>query len=267
MNEPPDDSLQFQILHEDASCLVVNKPPGILTHAPPGIDSLEVRLKALLDQRDGPGSYLTLCHRLDRPVSGAILFAKTVRAARKIGQQLERRKVRKIYWCCVSGEVTPSEGTCTDLMWKIHGQARAIIVDESHPGAQSAMLHYKTIGRHSAGAGGNESAPGGSWLEITLETGRTHQIRVQAASRGYAVLGDAHYGSTIPFGTQFEDERLRPIALHARELGFRHPESRADILVTAPVPKAWHSLGLPAEQLTAPPTRIHDPREGHSQPS
>jgi RluA family pseudouridine synthase len=247
------DELKFDILFEDHALLVVNKAAGILTHAPPGIDSLEVRLKALLLERDGPEQhYLAICHRLDRPVSGAILFAKNVRTARKIGHQFERRKVRKTYWCCVTGVVDPPQGTWSDLVWKIHGQARAIIVDDSHPGGQTAVLHYKTLCQ------ANDT----TCLEITLETGRTHQIRVQAASRGYTVLGDAHYGSAIPFGEQFADERLRAIALHARELGFRHPESRADSLITAPLPEAWRSLALPLCDREVPAARIIDPREG-----
>ena len=76
-------------------------------------------------------------------------------------------------------------------------------------------------------------------LEITLETGRTHQIRVQAACRGHPLLGDAHYGSTVPFGAQYEDVRLRPIALHARSLTFMHPTSKETISVTAPTPEYW----------------------------
>ena len=78
-----------------------------------------------------------------------------------------------------------------------------------------------------------------------METGRTHQIRVQAASRGHAVIGDAQYGSTRPFGEQFDDERLRAIALHARQLGFNHPMTNEPVDVIAPLPPAWRSVWLP----------------------
>ena len=88
------------------------------------------------------------------------------------------------------------------------------------------------------------TADWGTMLEITLETGRTHQIRVQAASRGHALLGDAHYGSTVPFGPQHEDVRLRPIALHARSLTFTHPKSHETITVTAPTPEYWPQFEL-----------------------
>jgi 23S rRNA pseudouridine1911/1915/1917 synthase len=91
-------------------------------------------------------------------------------------------------------------------------------------------MHYRVRGR----------LPNvGTWLEVELETGRTHQIRVQAASRGHAVLGDAQYGSTVPFGEQFEDERLRAIALHARQLGFHHPMTNEPVDVTARLPLPW----------------------------
>jgi 23S rRNA-/tRNA-specific pseudouridylate synthase len=98
------------------------------------------------------------------------------------------------------------------------------------------VLHYRTRGH----------TPHGSWLEIELETGRTHQVRIQAASRGHPVLGDTLYGSQIPFGEPFADERLRAIALHARSLEFRHPMTQELITLTAPLPDAWRSLGLPA---------------------
>jgi 23S rRNA-/tRNA-specific pseudouridylate synthase len=90
-----------------------------------------------------------------------------------------------------------------------------------------------------------ESRPLGTWLEVQLETGRTHQIRVQAASRGHPVLGDAQYGSTQQFGEQFEDGRLRAIALHARQLGFNHPMTGEPVDIFAPAPGAWHDLNLP----------------------
>ncbi len=102
------------------------------------------------------------------------------------------------------------------------------------PGAQEAILTYRTIGYHRAG----------SWLEIELQTGRTHQIRVQAATRGHPVLGDTHYGSQIRFGPQYEDERLRPIALHARWLEFTHPTTRETRTAIASLPTEWNDLEL-----------------------
>ncbi|MBN1589107.1 MAG: RNA pseudouridine synthase [Pirellulales bacterium] len=226
----------FEILYEEGPCLVVNKPPGVLTQAPPGIDSLEVRIKEFYRRRlDRSGKvYLAVLHRLDRPVSGAMVFARHVRAARRLADQFEARTVEKVYWACVAGRVVPESGTWRDTLRKIPDRPQAEIVADDHPEGRAAVLHYRTLSH----------ADWGTCLEIQLETGRTHQVRVQAASRGWPVLGDERYGSAAPFGSQFEDARLRTIALHARRLAFRHPMSRQPVDVTAPPPLAWQDLGF-----------------------
>ena len=228
--------VEIDILYESGPVLVVSKPPGLLTQAPPGIDSLEVRIKAFLKARDAkPGNvYLGVPHRLDRPASGAMVFGKHVRATRRLAEQFEARQVRKVYWACVAGEVQPEEGTWEDFLCKIPGQPRAEVSRPDEPDARRAVLHYRTQGR----------GPWGTWLEIELETGRTHQVRVQAASRGHPILGDAFYGSTVAFGEQIEDQRLRAIALHARSITFHHPMTGELVTVTAPVAGAWLELGL-----------------------
>jgi RluA family pseudouridine synthase len=232
---PPD------ILYDNGPVLVVNKPAGLLTQAPAGIDSLEIQVKAFYRQREGiPADaeiYLGLPHRLDRPVSGAIVLARHVRAARKLATQFENRTVTKSYWAFVEGEVKPDEGTWRDYLHKRHGMAQAEVVAADHPAAKHAVLHYRVRWQGDEGA----------WLEIELETGRTHQIRVQAASRHHPVVGDAQYGSHVAFGDPALDQRDRPIALHARQLGFRHPMTQEPVNVIAPLPADWHSLNLPAE--------------------
>ena len=229
--------LAVHVLYESGPCLAVLKPPGLATQAPPGIDSLEARIKALLAERNPQHEsiYLAVPHRLDRPVSGAMIFATRRRAAHKISLQFERREVRKTYWACVEGEVSPAQGTWIDQMRKVYGHPKAEIVPADHPEARRAVLHYCTLGRTAWG----------SWLEIELETGRTHQIRLQAASRGHPVLGDAFYGGSIPFGIQHADERLRAIALHGRSLSFRDPSTKEIVALTAPLPEAWLPLDLP----------------------
>jgi RluA family pseudouridine synthase len=224
----------FTILYEQGPCLGILKPAGLATQAPPGIDSLEIRLKDFLRRRDNKTGniYLGVPHRLDRPVSGAMVFARHVRAARRISQQFESRTVQKTYWACVERAVTPTEGTWTDTLRKVYGKPLAEVVAADHPEGRLAVLHYRTLG----------TTPHGSWLEITLETGRTHQIRIQASSRGHPVLGDAMYGSAIPFGTQHEDERLRAIALHAQRLCFEHPMTKEEVDLRAPVGEAWWEL-------------------------
>jgi 23S rRNA pseudouridine1911/1915/1917 synthase len=225
-----------EILYEEGPCLAVLKPSGILTQAPPGIESMETRLKSFLKTRDKKSGniYLGVPHRLDRPVSGAMLFARHVRACRRLSEQFAGRLIRKIYWACVEGIVQPNAGSWQDWVRKVSNQARAEIVEQHHLDARRAMLRYRTIGK----------CHNGTWLEIELETGRMHQIRIQAAARGHAVLGDALYGSAIPFGEQFDDTRFRAIALHGRSLTFRHPMTRDTTNVAARLPPNWDALQL-----------------------
>ena len=223
--------LGFHILCEDGPCLALCKPAGLPTQAPPGIDSLEFRIKAFLTARDNPPHkvYLGVPHRLDRPSSGAMVFATRRRAAHKLSRQFEDRSIRKVYWTWVEGQPDPPQGTWRDFLRKVYGRPQAEVVPPDHPEARLAVLHYRTLATTDQGA----------WLEIELETGRTHQIRIQASSRGHPVLGDFQYGSTIPFGPQHEDERLRAIALHARTLEFQQPTTKQRITVVAPVPDFW----------------------------
>lgn len=266
----------LESLYQSGPCLVVNKPPGLLTQAPAGIDSLEVQVKDFYrasEQKEG-NIYLGLPHRLDRPASGAIVFARHVRAAQRLAAQFENRTVTKVYWALVEGDVQPDEGTWTDHLHKRHGMAQSIVVPADDPRGKLAVLHYRVLWRNMAVASGVDKqniadpswvgrqdaaqpsrvetarqAAGAtySWLEIQLETGRTHQIRVQSASRNHPVIGDTQYGARLSFGEQFEDERLRAIALHARQLGFNHPMTREPVDVIAPPPAAWHDVGLPRE--------------------
>jgi RluA family pseudouridine synthase len=226
----------FDILHEDSACLVVNKPGALLTQAPLGIDSLEVRVKRMLKERDAkPGDvYLGVPHRIDRPASGAMVFAKNVRAARRISEQFEERLVDKKYWALATGAVEPDEGKWTDHLKKIEGEPRSVVVDFGDLEGRIAILRYRCL----------ERLPAGTLLEIELETGRTHQIRVQCASRGHPLLGDELYGSQAAFGPPSDDVRERLIALHARSLRFRHPTTREYIAVEAPLPEAWRGIGV-----------------------
>lgn len=228
--------LPLDILYDDGPCLVVNKPAGLLTQAPPGIDSLEITVREYYRQRECKAAdanlYLAIVHRLDRPVSGAITFARHLRAAQRLAKQFQERTVSKSYWALVEGKVTPEEGTWTDHLHKRHGMAQAIVVPEDDPRGKIAVLHYRVQGE----------IDGATWLEIELETGRTHQIRVQSSSRGYPVLGDSQYGATRTFGPTCEDPRDGAIALHARTLGFRHPMRDESVVIEAPLPDYWPNL-------------------------
>lgn len=226
----------FEILYDEGPCLIVNKPAGLLTQAPLGIDSLELRVKRFIKQREGKSGeiYLGVPHRLDRPVSGCIVFARHVRAARKISEQFEGRMVRKTYWALVPGPPSEEKGTWTDFLQKIDGEPRTVVVDDKNPEGKIAILHYKTVQSHSQG----------TLIEIELETGRTHQIRVQCSSRGLPLLGDTLYGSQVSFGPWNDDERARLISLHARSIELKHPMTREPIHVVAPLPPLWHEYGV-----------------------
>jgi 23S rRNA pseudouridine1911/1915/1917 synthase len=230
----------MDVIYEHGPCLVINKPGGVLTQAVPGVDSIEVRLKDFLGQREGKTSgdiYLGVPHRLDRPVSGAMVFARHSRATRRLAEQFEGRMVRKVYWALVEGLVEADQGTWRDFMRKVPDEPRAEIVDRQHSDARLASLKFRVLQRLDAV----------TWLEIELETGRMHQIRLQAGSRGWPVVGDWQYGAHGWFGPQTTDWRERWIALHARQLAFRHPITRADVEITAKLPEAWQEYDLSAD--------------------
>src|SRR6516164_1097370 len=165
------------ILFEDNHCLAVAKPAPLLTQGvPPGIPTLEAMVKAYLKERyHKPGNvYLGIPHRLDRPVSGVVLFARNSKAARRLAEQFQNRQVRKVYWAVVEpslgGELPPAEGLWEDWLLKVKDEARSERVTADTPGARHAVLRYRRL----------LASVGGPLLEIVPETGRMHQIRVQA---------------------------------------------------------------------------------------
>ena len=227
----------FSILYEEGPLLAINKPSGLLTQAPSGIENLEQQVREYLIAQEGrsENGYVGVPHRLDRPVSGVILFGKHSRATRRISEQLEARQVDKVYWALTEGIIEPDVGTWADYIRKVPNQAHAETVSPIDPLAREAILHYKVIERFEWG----------TWLEIRLETGRMHQIRVQTSSRGFPILGDTQYGSTQPFGPQHEDVRENAIALHARSIALNHPMTREPLKIVAPTSEAW-SHWIPA---------------------
>ncbi|MCC7086390.1 MAG: RluA family pseudouridine synthase [Pirellulales bacterium] len=231
----------LDILFEDDHLLVVNKPAGLSTQAPAGIESLEMCVREYLQSKRPQGAmplqriYLGVPHRLDRSVSGVIVFAKTIKAARKLSKQFERRRVRKTYLAELEGAVNPFDGMWTDALRKVPHEARVEIVEADHPEGRQAILRYRTI----------DTTQHGCLLEIEPETGRMHQIRVQSASRGWPVLGDAQYGSRLPFGEQFDDVRRRAIALHAHQISFTPPGGLQSVTFTAPLSANWPTQNQP----------------------
>lgn len=223
------------ILYEDNHCLAVAKPAPLLTQGvPPGIETLESMVKGYLKEKyHKPGNvYLGIPHRLDRPVSGVVVFARNTKAAQRLAEQFHNRSVIKVYWGAVEGRVDPPEGTCEDWLRKLKEEARAEKVEPGSDGARFAVLHYRAV----------QEIDGGTLVEFHPQTGRMHQIRLQCALRGWPIRGDVLYGSKLPFGPPTELPRERIIALHARSLTFLHPIRYEPITVTAPLPDAWQTL-------------------------
>jgi 23S rRNA pseudouridine1911/1915/1917 synthase len=230
------------VLYEDNHCLAVAKPAPLLTQGvPPGIPTLEGLVRAYLKERyHKPGNvYLGIPHRLDRPVSGVVLFARSSKAAARLAEQFRERTVRKLYWALVEGVVEPAEGNWEDWLLKVKDESHTEKVAPDTPGARQALLSYRRL----------SSVASGTLLEIEPHTGRMHQIRVQAAARGWPVRGDMLYGARQPFGPPAELPRDRVIALHARSLTFLHPIRYEPLTVTAPLSATWRELlgDFPAE--------------------
>lgn len=232
--------MALAILYEDEHCLAVVKPPGQFTQgswAPPGEITLETAVRQYLDPGDPGSAYLGIVHRLDRPTSGLLIWAKTPKAARRLSSQFERRRVVKEYWAIVESNApptnrfNPSEDTWTD--WLTHADARGVVsvVAARSAGAREAITTVRFEACKSL-------SPPLLWLRLWPQTGRTHQLRAQASSRGLPILGDIAYGSMIPTA-------IAPsIALHARSLSVRHPITGTEMTLIAPVPSTWGDAGI-----------------------
>jgi RluA family pseudouridine synthase len=212
----------FDLLHLDNHLLVVVKPAGMLAQADRTGDADLLSLgKAFLKARfDRPGDvFLGLVHRLDRPVSGVTVLARTSKAAARLTQAFKERRVEKRYLAVVEGRLV-GEGERTDCLLKEKGHVR--VVEEGTPGAKRAVLRWRALGGEGAH----------TLVEVELLTGRPHQVRVQLAALGTPILGDLRYGAR-------EELDGRNLALHAYHLGFEHPVRRVPLAFTAAPPPAW----------------------------
>lgn len=219
----------LEVLYEDNHLLAVSKPAGLATMGTPaGKPTLLSVAKEYIKQRyHKPGNvYLGVVSRLDAPVTGLVLLARTSKAARRLTELFRRGEVEKVYWAIVEDTLRPTSGACVDWVGKDERHRRMHIVGPTLPGAQEARLAYRRLAqlRHD------------SLLEVRLETGRKHQIRLQLAHRGHPILGDRKYGSrrSWPAG----------IALHGRRLVIRHPVGDARLELEAPLPAAWAGLAI-----------------------
>jgi len=214
----------LEILYEDNHCIAVAKPAGVAsTHYQGKEETLDRAVKAYLKEKyQKPGNvYLGIVHRIDKPVSGVLLLARTSKAAARLSEQFRQGSVEKVYWAIVEGHVARPAGTWEDWLRKDRQLGRVEVVVPNSPGARRAVLHYERRGQQRQL----------TWLEVRPQTGRRHQIRAQFARHGHPIYGDAKYGS---------DHTLeRGIALHARALTFLHPVRLKPITVMAEVPRSW----------------------------
>jgi 23S rRNA pseudouridine1911/1915/1917 synthase len=223
----------LDVLHEDNHCLAVNKPAGLLTQGDAtGDRSLVDEARAYLkDKYKKPGNvYVGLAHRLDRPTSGVVLLARTSKAASRLADQFRKGTVEKIYWAIVEGRCPADSGEWTDTLLKDEVRNIVEVVPEGTQGGQVATLVFQV----------RERASRGTWIEVRPVTGRSHQIRVQLASRGLPVVGDRKYGAG---STLMALDGKPRVALHARALTFAHPTQAEKITVTADVPADWPGSG------------------------
>ena len=210
------------VLYEDNHVIIVAKSAGeIVQGDKTGDTPLSETVKAYIKEKYAkPGAvFLGVVHRLDRPVSGVVLFARTSKALARLNTMFATQAVKKTYWALVQNAPAEPEGMLTHWLVRNEKQNKSYAYDHERPGAKNAVLDYKVIG-HSDRY---------HLIEVHLHTGRHHQIRCQLAAIGCPIRGDLKYGAprSNPDGS---------ISLHARSIRFEHPVSHEDIFVVAPPP-------------------------------
>jgi 23S rRNA pseudouridine1911/1915/1917 synthase len=216
----------FEVLYEDNHLLVVNKAAGILVQGDETGDAPLVDLcKQYLKQKyNKPGAvFLGVVHRLDRPVSGIVVLARTSKALDRMNELFRERETTKIYWAIVKSKPKQESATLIHWLQKDEKKNKTTAYHHETSNALRSELSYKIIGAES----------GCYLLEVKPITGRSHQIRVQLASIGCAIKGDVKYG--------FSEPNLDgSICLHARQLEFIHPVKKEQMIFRAPLPDAEH---------------------------
>lgn len=211
------------ILYEDNHLLIVNKRVSdIVQGDQTGDVSLDKLLKDFIRERDNkPGEvFLGIPHRLDRPVSGVVVFAKTSKALSRMALLFKEKEVKKIYHAIVGEEARPAAGTLEHYITRNTKQNKSYTHNKEVPDSKWARLHYRTLA----------SSDHYHLLEVELETGRHHQIRAQLAAMGCVIKGDRKYGAR-------RSNKNGGISLHARSISFVHPVKKEMIEVLAPYPK------------------------------
>ena len=220
----------MKVLYEDNHIIVINKAAGeIVQGDKTGDESLCDTMKLYLKEKYAkPGNvFIGLPHRLDRPVSGIVVFAKTSKALERLNRMFSEGSVKKIYWALTKGVPVPGEGELVSWILRNEKMNKSFSYPKEVKGSKRAVLHYKL-----AAASQNYNL-----IEVELKTGRHHQIRCQLSSIGCPIKGDLKYGA----------QRSNPdgsISLHARYIEFTHPVSKELIAITAPLPgdRLWQSF-------------------------
>jgi 23S rRNA pseudouridine1911/1915/1917 synthase len=214
---------ELTILYEDNHVIVVNKKASdIVQGDKTGDETMPDTIKAYLKEKyQKPGNvFCGVVHRLDRPTSGAVVFARTSKALERLNAQFRDKETNKVYWAIVESKPEKSSATLIHYLKKNEKQNKSYASLTETPGSKKAVLHYTLIA----------SSDKYHLLEVRLETGRHHQIRVQLSTIGCIIKGDVKYGArrSNPDGS---------VGLHARTLTFTHPTSKEPISITAPVPE------------------------------
>ncbi len=210
------------ILYEDNHLIAVDKHAGDLVQSDPdGTVALEEQVKQYIKKRDGkPGEvFLGVVHRIDRPVSGVVLFAKTSKALARLNEMIKNREIKKTYWAITEESPAEDEGTLTHHIVRDGKSNLSRAHSSPREGSKEAVLRYRL-----AGISSNYKL-----LEVELITGRHHQIRCQLAKVGCPIRGDLKYGAK-------RSNQGGGISLHSRAMSFIHPVRKEPVLITAPVP-------------------------------
>ena len=213
---------ELDVLYEDNHVIVINKRASdIVQGDKTGDETLPDKIKAYLKKKyDKPGNvFCGVVHRLDRPTSGAVVFAKTSKALERLNAQFREKETDKIYWAVVEQKPATDRGDLTHFLKKNEKQNKSYATAVEVQGSKKAVLHYTWL----------KSSERYHLLEIVLETGRHHQIRCQLGQIGCIIKGDVKYGARRP-------NTDGSICLHARELTFSHPTTKETIHIVAPTP-------------------------------
>ncbi|MBR4595606.1 MAG: RluA family pseudouridine synthase [Bacteroidales bacterium] len=216
--------IEGRILYEDNHLLIFNKRSGeIVQGDKTGDEPLSETLKAFIAHRDGkPGQvFMGVPHRLDRPVSGICVFAKTSKALERLNEMLRKGEIHKTYWALTAGKPPKESDTLTDFLSRNEAQNKSYVSKNG----KEARLKYTLI----------QTTDRYFLLEVQLYTGRHHQIRCQLSHMGCPIKGDLKYGA----------KRSNPdggISLLARNIQFIHPVKKTEVDVTAPVPQSWKGI-------------------------